>query len=93
MAEQEVEVRKESHKLINELKKMQGDLVTIRTFGEWAFAGRLVGVDCELAILSEVTVLGSGGLTLCAFDVSSVTVNLEALTSVGKPVDFACCVG
>ncbi|MDD4600567.1 hypothetical protein SDC9_13763 [bioreactor metagenome] len=52
---------------------------------------KLKFVDCELAILSQVTVFSNGGLTLCAFDVSSVTVNIEALTSVGKPVDFACC--
>ena len=90
MAEQEIEGRQESHKLIHELEKMQGDLVTIRTFGEWAFAGTLVAVNCEMAFLSQVTVFSNGGLTLCTFDVNSVTVNLEALTSVGKPADFCC---
>ena len=89
MTELETDIRKDGHKLINELKKMQGDLVSIRTFGEWAFSGTLVGVDCKIAFLSQVTVFSYGGLTICTFDVDSITVNLKAVTSVGKPVDFS----
>lgn len=85
MAEQEIEERQEDH-LIHDLKKLIGQLVTIRTFGEWAFSGTLEDVSHELALLVNVTVSNSGGLTLCAFDVGLATVNLEALTSVGKPV-------
>lgn len=86
MAEQMSEGRQESHKLINELKRMQGDTVNIRLLNDWMFTGVLVSVCNEIALLSQVTVISSSGLTLSTFDVDAVKINLEALTSVGKPL-------
>ena len=83
--DQTTDSRQVSRKLINELKRMQGDTVNIRVLSNWMFSGVLVSVHDELAILAQVTVTSSSGLTLSAFDVDSVKINLESLTSVGKP--------
>lgn len=83
---------RESHTLIRELKRMTGDAVDIRTLGGFLFAGTLVDVEDELAILAGATVFTPAPsivpaiLTFNAFffNVGSVIVNLEALTGISR---------
>lgn len=84
MAE-ELQFSGESHKLISILKKLENKIANVRVLGEWMFTGKLVDLECELAVLTDVTVTSGAGLTLSVFEVDRVTINLEAITSVGKP--------
>lgn len=76
-------IRQESHSLINHLRRMIGDCVTITTVGGFLFDGVLGDVCNELAILSvnDIFVPGTSD-SISDEDVRSVVVNLEALTSV-----------
>lgn len=82
---EELEVREESHKLIHILKSLRNTIINVRVLGQWMFTGRLAKLECELAVLTDVTVTTAGGLTLSVFEVNRVTINLEAITSVGLP--------
>lgn len=74
-------------KLVFDVKHMIGDLVNIRVFGDWMFSGVLTRVEDNIAFLTDVTVFASGGLTLSTFEVGNIRVNLDALTSIAKPVE------
>lgn len=84
--------REESHALIRELKRMSGDTVDIRTFGGFLFAGTLVDVEDELALLASATVFTPASNTFnffntfntFTFNVASLVVNLEALTAISR---------
>jgi len=79
----EIVGRQESHKLINKLKRMIGDEVTITTLGGFLFEGILGAVEDELAIISVDDIFGPGtSASISDSVVRSVVVNLEALTSV-----------
>lgn len=75
----------ESYILICILKNLYRKVVNIRVLGDWMFTGRLVKVEHELALLTDVTVTSGAGLTLSTFEVDHVVVNLETIASVGKP--------
>lgn len=76
-------LRQESHQLINQLRRMIGDSVTITTLGGFLFDGILGDVCGELAILTvnDIFVPGTSD-SISDDDVRSVVVNLEALTAV-----------
>ncbi|MEN6411560.1 MAG: hypothetical protein ABFC84_02210 [Veillonellales bacterium] len=77
--------RQESHLLICQLKRMLGDLVTITTLGGFLFEGILGVIDDELAILTVEDIFGPGTSTsISDDDISTVVVNLEAITSVAS---------
>lgn len=77
--------RQESHLLICQLKRMLGDLVAITTLGGFLFEGILGVIDDELAILTVEDIFGPGtSSSISDDDVSSVVVNLEAITSVSS---------
>lgn len=68
---------------IHHLKKMLGDVVTLEVArGFFAFRGALTFIDEGLAGLAAVTVIPAGSNTFNSFNVSSVVVNLAALTNV-----------
>ncbi len=61
-------------------------LVNVRVLGDWMFTGKLVKIIAKQGIcLADVTVTSCGGLTLCSFDVNNVSIQLEDVTSIGKP--------
>ncbi|MGI6092711.1 MAG: hypothetical protein GX348_02240 [Veillonellaceae bacterium] len=78
-------VREESHKLIRILKDYKYSVINIRVLGQWMFTGKLTQLEYELATLTNVTVTSGAGLTLSVFEVDRVTINLEAITSIGEP--------
>ncbi len=81
MSEELVE-RTESRQLFCLLKRFVGDEdVSLKTLGGFAFIGRLISVNDNLAFLTDVKVF-SPGLPF-RFCLNSVTVNLETLTAVG----------
>jgi len=77
--------RQESHLLINQLKRMIGDVVVITTLGGFLFTGILTDVRCELAVLTvdEIAIPGTS-TAIPKSEVKSAVVNLEALTSVSS---------
>lgn len=67
------------------LKWLKNQVINVITQGGWLFTGKLVVVEDEQAVLRDVTVTASGGLTLSSFEVDRVAIFLDDITSAGKP--------
>lgn len=79
----EASERQESRDLICLLRRMIGDEVVITTLGGFLFRGTLGEVDDELAFLSVDDIFLPGTSSEISSDeVSTVVINLEAVTSV-----------
>ena len=79
----ETSERQESRDLICLLRRMIGDEVVITTLGGFLFRGTLGEVDDELAFLSVDDIFLPGTSSEISSDeVSTVVINLEAVTSV-----------
>lgn len=75
----------ESDTFAHILNRFQHHIIEVITLGGWLFTGKLVEIEDEQAVLCDVTVTSSGGLTLSTFEVHRVTICLDAITSIGKP--------
>jgi small nuclear ribonucleoprotein (snRNP)-like protein len=67
------------------LHRLQHHIIDVIVLGGWLYTGKLVEVEEEEAILCDVTVTSSGGLTLSTFEVGRVTIRLDTIISFGKP--------
>ena len=88
--------RQESRQLICQLEEMIGDNVNIEVLGGFIFEGNLADVDDELATLGPLsalnvptattTIIPPMGTAIVSPEISAITVNLEVITAVGRPV-------
>lgn len=91
--------RQESRQLICQLEEMIGDNVDIEVLGGFIFEGNLADVDDELATLGPLsafnaptfnfattTIIPPLGDAIVSPEISAITVNLEVITAVGRPV-------
>ncbi len=75
----------ESDKLAQILSRFQHRIIDVIVLGGWLYTGKLAEVEDEQAVLCDVTVTSSGGLTLSTFEVPKVTICLDTIISFGKP--------